>query len=100
MRVDEMRHLVAHAIGSSDLVDGALNVVSDGWRSVEQHDSVSSGEERRLVNAVGDPVEISLDASNVVASIVEGGAKRRPRDRRIVGQRRGLYSPRRQWCHS
>jgi len=38
------------------------DVIPDRWASVEQRDSVSSRQERRLVNAVGDPGEISLHA--------------------------------------
>ena len=44
------------------------------------------GQERRLVDAVGDPVEVPLDASDVVTLLVEGGAERRRRDGRVVGQ--------------
>ena len=46
VRVDEVRHLVAHAIGGGDLIDGPLDVVTDGGRRVEQDDAVRSGQER------------------------------------------------------
>jgi len=36
------------------------------------------------VGAVGDPVEILLDAPDVVALLGQGGAERRPRDWRVV----------------
>ena len=73
MGVDEMVDLVADAVGGGDLVDGALDVVADRGRRVEQDDAVRGGEERRLVGAVGDPVEVPLDAADVVALLVERG---------------------------
>jgi len=76
VRVDEVRHLVAHAVGGGDLVHGPLQVVADGRGRVEQHDAVPGGQERRLVGAVRDPVEVPLHASDVVALVVEGGAER------------------------
>ena len=91
--VDEMRHLVADAVGGGDLVHRALDVVADRRRRVEQHDAVLGGQERRLVGAVGDPVEVLLDASDVVALLVERGAERRPRDRRVVRQVLGALRP-------
>ena len=33
--VDQVRHLVADAVGVGDLVDRPLEVVADAWRSVE-----------------------------------------------------------------
>ena len=83
-----MRHLVADAVGGGDLVDRALDVVADGGRRVEQDDAVGRRQERGLVDAVGDPVEIPLDPADVVALLVESGAERRARDRRVVGQAR------------
>ena len=44
MRVDEMRHLVTDAVGVGDLVHGALDVVPDGRRRVEQDDAVRRGQ--------------------------------------------------------
>ncbi len=45
----------------------------------------SSGrQEGRLVGPVGNPVEVALDASDVVALFVEGGPERGPRHRRVV----------------
>ena len=76
--VDEVRDPVADAVGGGDLVDRALDVVTDRGRRVEQDDAVRGGQERRLVGAVGDPVEVLLDPSDVVALLVEGGAERRP----------------------
>ena len=88
--VDEVLDLVADAVGGGDLVDRALDVVADrGWR-VEQDDAVGGGEERALVGAVGDPVEVLLDAADVVALLVQGGAEGRARDRRIVRQGGGV----------
>ena len=43
VRVDEMRHLVADAVGGGDLVHRALNVVADCRRRVEQHNAVFGG---------------------------------------------------------
>ena len=40
VRVDEVGHLVADAVGRGDLVDGPPDVVADGRRGVEQHDAV------------------------------------------------------------
>ena len=77
VRVDEVGDLVAHAVGGGDLVDGPLDVVADGGRRVEQDDAVRGGQERRLVGAVGDPVEVPLDAPDVVPLLVEGRAERR-----------------------
>jgi hypothetical protein len=86
MRVDEVRHLVADAVRSGDLVYGPLDVVADGWGGVEQHHPVARGQERRVVVAVSDPVEIPLDSSDVVALVINGRPKRRSRNRRVVGQ--------------
>ena len=74
--VDKVRHRVAHPVGGGDLVDGPLQVVSDGRGRVEQHHAVPGGQERRLVGAVGDPVEVPLHARDVVSLLVEGGAER------------------------
>ena len=60
VRVDEVGHLVAHAVGGGDLVDGPPDVATDGGRGVEQDHAVGGGQERRLVGAVGQPVEVSL----------------------------------------
>src|SRR6267154_3220124 len=46
VRVDEVRHLVAHSVCLGDLVDRALNVVADGRRRVEQDDAVFGRQER------------------------------------------------------
>jgi hypothetical protein len=86
VRVDEVRDLVADAVGGGDLIHGALEVVTDGGRRVEQDDAVRRRQERRLVGAVGDPVKVSLDASDVVALVVEGGSHRRAWDRRVGRQ--------------
>ena len=59
---------------------------------VEQDHAVGGGQEGRLVGAVGDPVEVPLDPADVVALVVEGGAERRARDRRVVGQGVGAAS--------
>jgi hypothetical protein len=84
--VDQVRHFVADAVGGGGLVDGPLQVVADGWGGVEQDDAVGGGQEGRLVGAVGDPVQVPFDPADVVALVVEGGAERRARDRRVVGQ--------------
>ena len=86
VRVDEVGHLVADAVGRGDLVDGPPDVVADGRRGVEQHDAVGCGQERRLVGAVGHRIEVPLDTLHVVALLVQGGAERRLRDRRVVRQ--------------
>ena len=84
--VDEVRDLVAHAVGGGDLVDRALDVVTDGRRRIEQDNAVLRREEGGLVGAVSDPVEVPLDTPDVVALLVEGGPERRPGDRRVVRQ--------------
>src|SRR6476469_1581225 len=81
-----MSDLVADAVGGCDLVDGALDVVADRRRRVEQHDAVGGGQERRLVGAVGDPVEVPLDAAHVVTLLLQRRPERRPRHRRVVRQ--------------
>ena len=58
MGIDEMRHLVADAVGGGDLVHGPLDVVTDGGRRVEQDDAVGCRQERALVGPVRDPVEV------------------------------------------
>ena len=84
--VDQVGHLVAHAVGLRDLVDRSLEVVPDARRCVEEDDAVLRRQEGGLIDAIGDPVEVPLDASDVVALLVEGGPERRLRDRRVVGQ--------------
>jgi hypothetical protein len=84
--VDQVGDGVADAVGGGDLVDGPLQVVADGRGRVEQDDAVGGGQERRLVGAVGDPVEVPLDPADVVALVVEDGTERRARDRRVVRQ--------------
>ena len=86
MGVDQVRHRVGHAIGGGDLVHGPPQVLADRGGSVEQHDAVWGGQERRLVDAVGDPVQVPLDPADVVALLVEGGAERGTGNRRVVGQ--------------
>ena len=86
VRVDEVIDLVADAVGGGDLVDGPLDVVADRRRRVEQHDAVRGRQERGLVGAVGDPVEVPLDPADVVALLVEGRTERGARDRRVVGE--------------
>src|SRR5207244_3377742 len=87
--VDDVGHLVGHAVGGGDLVDGALQVVPDAGGRVEQHHPVLGGQERRLVGAVGDPVQVALHPPDVVALRVEGRAQRGWRDRRVGGRRVG-----------
>ena len=93
MGVDQVRHRVGHAVRGGDLVDGPPQVVADRGGSVEQHDAVWGGQERRLVDAVGDPVQVPLDPADEVALLVEGGAERRTGNRRVVGQGCGALAP-------
>jgi hypothetical protein len=76
MRIDEMGHLVADAVGGRDLVHRPLDVVADARWRIEQHDAVARRQERRLVGPVRDPVEIPLDPSDVVPLLVDRGPKR------------------------
>src|SRR5260370_24475089 len=87
--VDQVGHRVGHAVGGGDLVHGPPQVTADAGGRVEHHDAVRGGQEGRLVDAVGDPVQVPLDASDVVALVVEGRAKRGPGNRRVIGQVRG-----------
>ena len=85
VRVDEVRHLVGHPVGGGDLVHRAPYVPPDGRGRVEQHDAVPGGQERAVVDAVGDPEQVPLDAPYVVPLVVDGWAERRRRDRRVLG---------------
>jgi len=84
MGIDEMRHLVADAVGGGDLIHGPLDVVTDRRRRVEQDDAVGCRQERALVGPVRDPVEVRLDSPDVVPLLVDRGAERRPGDRCTV----------------
>jgi hypothetical protein len=48
----------------------APDVVTYHRGRVEENDAVRGGEKGRLVGAVGDPVEVPLDAADVVALLV------------------------------
>src|SRR6266542_2712810 len=54
-------------------------------RRVEQHDAVRGRQERALVGAVGDPVEVPLHPADVVALLVERRPERGAGDRCVVG---------------
>jgi hypothetical protein len=84
--VDDVGHLAGHAVGGRDLVDGALQVVPDSGGRVEQHHPVLGGQERRLIGAVGDPVQVLLHPPDEVALRVDGRAQRGRRYRRVVRQ--------------
>ena len=73
MGIDEMRHLVADAVGGGDLIHGPLDVVTDRGRRVEQDDAVGCRQERGLVGPVRDPVEVRLDSPDVVPLLVDRG---------------------------
>ena len=90
--VDQVGHLVAHAVGSRDLVDRSLEVVPDARRGIEQDDAVLRRQEGGLVDAVGDPVEVPLDAPDVVALLVEApGRTTTAGIGRVVGQGVGRF---------
>ena len=76
MGVDHVRHPVGHAFGRGDLVDGTSQVVADGRWRVEQHHAVWGAQERRLVDAVGDVVQVPLHAPDVISLLVQGRAER------------------------
>ena len=87
--VDQVGHLVRHPVFGGDLVDGALQVVPDRRRRVEQHDPVAGSQERRLIGTVGDPVQVLLHPPHEVALRVDRRAQRGRRYRRVVGQGAG-----------
>ena len=87
--VDQICHLVAHAVGLGDLVDRTLEVVPDARRGIEEDDAVLGRQERGLVDAVGHPIEVPLDAPDVVALLIRRRPERRCRNRRVVGEGRG-----------
>src|SRR2546423_1595823 len=70
--VDQVGHLVAHAVGSGHLVDCSLEVVPDARRGIEKDDAVPRRQEGGLIDAIRDPVQVPLDASQVVALRVGG----------------------------
>jgi len=74
--VNQEGHRVAHAVGLRDLVDGSLEVVPDTRRCVEQDDALLRRQEGGLIDAVGDPVEVPLDAPDVVPLLVDSRAER------------------------
>ncbi len=76
VRVDQVRHPSGHPVGGGDLVHGAPQVAPDGRGRVEQHDAVVGGEERRLVDPVGDPLQVPLHPADVVPLVVQGRADR------------------------
>jgi hypothetical protein len=84
--VDQVGHLVAHAVRLRDLVDGPLQVVPDARRRVEEDDAVRRRQERGLVDAVRDPIEVPLDAPDVVPLLVGDRTEGRRWDRGIVGK--------------
>ena len=86
MRVDEVLDLVADAVRGGDLVDRALDVVPERRRGVEHDDAVRGRQERRHVGAVGDVVEVPLDAADVVALLVQGRPARRLGERGVIRQ--------------
>jgi hypothetical protein len=59
-----------------DLVDGQPQVVADGRGASNSATPSRGGQERRLADAVGDPVEVPLDASDVASLVVQGRAER------------------------
>src|SRR2546425_10206375 len=69
----------------------------DARRRVEEDDAVRRRQEGGLVDAVGDPVEVPLNAPDVVALLVESRAERGGWDGRVIRKDRGcmgLGSPR------
>ena len=88
VRVNEMRHPVAHTIGLANLVYCSLDVVADRRRSVEQNDAVWRGQEPTLVNAVGHPVQVALYVTDVIAQFVH----RRSEDDSGIGAYAGRVS--------
>jgi hypothetical protein len=90
MRVDEVRHRVVRAGRGGDLVYGPLDIATEPGRRIEPDDAVAGRQERGLAAPVRDPVEISLDAPDVVALSVDRRAKRGRWDRPTV---RAFASP-------
>jgi hypothetical protein len=91
VRVDDVRHRAAHALGRGDLVHGPLQVVAEGRRRVEQNHAIPGRQECRVVVAVGDPVQVPLHAPDVVAPLVQGRAEGGARDRHVIRQDRRCH---------
>src|SRR5579864_1069449 len=90
VRVDQVLDLVADAVRGGDLVDRPLDVVADRRRRVEQYNPIRRGQERALICAVGDVIQVSLDAADVVVLLVQRGAESRARNRCVVRQPGGV----------
>lgn len=86
VRVDQVRDLRRTAVGPRHLGDRPQKVVPDRRRRVDQGDAVPGAEEHRLVEAVGDPVEVSADPADEVPRIVEVRPGRGGGDRCEVGK--------------
>jgi hypothetical protein len=97
MGVHQVGDPVAHAVSGGDLVHGPPQVAPDGRRRVKQHHPVAGGQERRLVDPVGDPVQVPLHPPDVVPLIVQSLAQSGLRDGRIIGQVGGAARRRGGW---
>ncbi len=92
--VDQVRDPVGHAVGGGDLIHRQTQVWAEARGGVEHDDAVVGGQERRVVDAVGDPVQVPLHPPDVIPLIVEGRAECGPGNRCVVGQVRGAVGAR------
>ena len=90
--VDKVGHRVAHPLGGGNVVHGPLQVVADRRGRVEQHHAIPGCQERRVVVPVGDPVQVPLHPSDVVALLVQGRAERGTRNRHVIRQDRRCHA--------
>jgi hypothetical protein len=72
VRVHEVGHSRWRACLGGDLVDRSQQVVTDRRRCVDCDDTARARQEHGLVEAVGHPVEVVVDVSDVVTVGVQG----------------------------
>ena len=87
VRVDQVRYLIAHSIFVGYIVNRALEVSANSGRRIEEDDTLAGSEKSGLVGPVRDPVEVALDASDVVSLAIQRWSKGGVRDGGVVRQR-------------
>ena len=79
-----MGDLARPAAVPCDVIDGAHQVVPNGGRCVNKDNALSGREEHGLVERVGHPVQVVVDASDEVAVRVKFGPDGLRRDRCVI----------------